>query len=212
MGYISDMKPLTIEACCPSLESVERAVAGGASRIELCERLELGGVTPSEDLILKAVAAAGEIPVNVLIRPREGDFVYTAEETGRMLRSIAFCKSAAVAGIVIGALRPDGSVDMETMSQLIAEARPLPVTFHRAFDECRDLKASLEDVIALGCERLLTSGGCPDAYAGRFVLGELVAQAAGRIIVMPGCGITRSNLEEIASVSAALEFHGSRLF
>lgn len=230
------MKPFC-EVCCPSLEAVARAVAAGAGRIELCERLEVGGVTPSESLIKDALAVAGVVPVNVLVRPREGDFVYSEEEAAQMLESIELCRALGASGVVIGALRSDGSVDMSLMRRLLAAARPvaarpaaaaasataavdpagpgdlrpLSVTFHRAFDECRDPFAALEDIIILGIDRLLTSGHCANAWEGRFILKELVERAAGRIVIMPGCGITPANLDEIAAITAATEFHGSRI-
>ena len=230
------MKPFC-EVCCPSLEAVARAVAAGAGRIELCERLEVGGVTPSESLIKNALAVAGTVPVNVLVRPREGDFVYSEEEAAQMLESIELCRALGASGVVIGALRSDGSVDMSLMRRLLAAARPvaarpaaaaasataavdpacpgvlrsLRVTFHRAFDECSDPFAALEDIIILGIDRLLTSGHCANAWEGRFILKELVERAAGRIVIMPGCGITPANLDEIAAITAATEFHGSRI-
>ena len=225
------MKPFC-EVCCPSLEAVAGAVAAGAGRIELCERLEVGGVTPSERLIKDALAVAGVVPVNVLVRPREGDFVYSEEEAAQMLESIALCRALGASGVVIGALRSNGSVDMSLMRRLVAAARPaaaaasataavdpagpcdlrpLSVTFHRAFDECRDPFAALEDIISLGIDRLLTSGHCANAWEGRFILKELVERAAGRIVIMPGCGITPANLDEIAAITAATEFHGSRI-
>ena len=200
-----------IEACCPSLESVRHAVLSDAGRIELCERLEVGGVTPSEPLIREALQAAGSVPVNVLIRPREGDFMYPEEEVNRMLESIRQCRELGVNGVVVGALKADGSVDRETMQRLMAAAGPLSVTFHRAFDEAWDLKAALEDIIGLGARRILTSGGKATAYEGRFVLRELVKQAAGRIVIMPGCGINPGNIGEIAAVTGASEYHGSRI-
>ena len=202
---------LFCEVCCPSLDAVAKAVGAGADRIELCERLEVGGVTPYEALIRDALAAAGPVPVNVLIRPREGDFVYSEDEAGQMLESIALCKEIGMNGVVIGALWPDGSVDMELMRRLVAAARPLSITFHRAFDECRAPFAALEDIISLGIDRLLTSGHCADAWEGRFILKELVERAAGRIVIMPGCGITPANLPELAAITCATEFHGSRI-
>ncbi len=199
------------EVCCPTIEAVSKAVAAGADRIELCERLEVGGVTPSESLIKDALSIAGSVPVNVLVRPREGNFVYSEEEAGDMLESIRRCKALGVNGVVIGALLPDGSVDMALMRQLVAAARPLSITFHRAFDECRDPFEALEDIISLGIERLLTSGHRADAWEGRFILKELVGRAAGRIVIMPGCGITPANLPELAAITGATEFHGSRI-
>ena len=200
-----------IEACCPDLESVRHAVRAGANRIELCEELDIGGITPSSRMVRSALDAAGNVPVNVLIRPRGGNFVYSEAEVEQMLQSIRMCKAAGVNGVVIGALRIDGSVDIDTVSKLVREAGSIDITFHRAFDESRDLKAALEDIIGLGIRRVLTSGGCPTAYQGRFVLRELMSQAAGRIIIMPGCGVRASNIEEIAAVTGAKEFHGSRL-
>lgn len=200
-----------IEACCPSLESVRHAVEAGARRIELCERLEVGGVTPSRALICAALEAAARIPVNVLIRPREGNFVYTEEEIRQMLESIGLCQELGVNGVVIGALKADGSVDKTTTARLIAAARPLNVTFHRAIDEAIDIAAALEDIIGLGADRILSSGGRPTAYEGRFILRDLITQASGRIIIMPGCGIRANNLDEIAEVTGAAEFHGSSI-
>lgn len=200
-----------VEACCPTLESVARAVANGASRIELCRDISCGGLTPSAQMIRQAIQAAGAVPVNVLVRPREGDFVYSAGEVEDMVRSIRQCKIFGVNGVVIGALTPEGDIDLEAMRILLKEAQPLHVTFHRAFDECRNPSQALEDIIGLGIERLLTSGHEADAYKGRYALQELVKQAAGRIVIMPGCGITPDNLDEIASVTGASEFHGTRL-
>ena len=203
--------PYFVESCCPSLEAVRRAVQAGAGRIELCEDLSCGGVTPSEELIRASLAVAGQIPVNVLVRPRAGDFVYSRDEVRQMLDSIALCKQLGVNGVVVGALTQEGKVDAETMRLLLTRARPLAVTFHRAFDVCQDPASALEELIGLGIERLLTSGHCANAFEGRFALKRLVEQAAGRIVIMPGCGITPSNLAEIASVTGASEFHGSKL-
>jgi len=200
-----------IEACCPDLSSVRTAVQAGADRIELCEELGIGGVTPSEIFLKRALEEAGNVPVNVLIRPRGGNFVYTAHEVEQMLRSIRMCRAAGANGVVIGALLADGSVDTATVSRLVLEANGLDITFHRAFDESADLRQALEDIIGLGIKRILTSGGCPTAYLGRFVLRDLVHQAAGRITIMPGCGILPSNIDEIASITGAIEFHGSKI-
>lgn len=200
-----------IEACCPDLSSVRTAVQAGAGRIELCEELGIGGVTPSETFLRQALDVAGRVPVNVLIRPRGGNFVYTPDEVEQMLRSIRMCRAAGANGVVIGALLADGSVDIGTVSRLVHEAEGLDITFHRAFDESADLAKALEVIIGLGIKRILTSGGCPTAYLGRFVLRDLVMQAAGRVTIMPGCGILPSNLNEIATITAATEFHGSKL-
>ncbi len=198
------------EACCTSLEAVRAAARTGAQRVELCERLEVGGVTPSEAL-LRAVLATGALPVNVLIRPRGGDFVYGGEEVRQMLESIRLCAALGANGVVVGALTPAGDVDLPVMRRLVAAAREdgLSVTFHRAFDETADPLAALEDVIALGCDRLLTSGHAPDAFAGRAMIGELVRRAGSRLIVMAGCGVRPGNIAQIAQDSGAPEFHSS---
>ena len=200
-----------IEACCPDLSSVRTAVQAGAGRIELCEELGIGGITPSETFLRQALDVTGDVPVNVLVRPRGGNFVYTPDEVEQMLRSIRMCRAAGANGVVIGALLADGSVDIGTVSRLVHEAEGLDITFHRAFDESADLAKALEDIIGLGIKRILTSGGCPTAYLGRFVLRDLVLQAAGRITIMPGCGVLPSNLDEIAAVTGSHEFHGSKL-
>ena len=197
------------EACCPSLEAVLAAGRTGACRIELCERLEIGGVTPSEAL-LRAALAATDLPVNVLVRPRGGDFVYDEAEVEAMLESIRLCRALGANGVVIGALTPSGAVDLPVMRRLVAAAKGgLSVTFHRAFDETADPSAALEDIIALGCDRLLTSGHAPDAFAGRALIGALVRQAAGRIVVMAGCGVRPGNIGQIARETGAPEFHSS---
>lgn len=199
-----------IESCCTSVERAVAAEAAGANRVELCVDLDTGGLTPHDSMIREAVSRL-DIPVNVLVRPRPGDFVYTEAEAGKMVETISLCRSIGANGVVIGALREDGSVDMALMKRLIEAAGPLSVTFHRAFDRCSDPEASLEDVITLGCNRLLTSGCAPDAFEGRFEIARLKAQAAGRILILAGCGITPENIDLIAADSSADEFHGSRI-
>ena len=163
-----------IECCCTSVGEVTEAVAGGASRIELCENLEVGGITPSSRLI-RQVLDVCPLPVNVLVRPRGGDFVFSEEEEEQMKQDIRNCKELGVNGVVIGALLGDGSIDTAMMRRLIQAARPLSVTFHRAFDCCKDPFRALEDVIALGCDRLLTSGLASSAYEGRELIARLVS-------------------------------------
>ena len=213
-----------LEGCCTCPGDAVTARHSGAARIELCEQLEIGGVTPSEALLRETLDALAEdaqgtpcIKVNVLVRPRGGDFVYGASEVARMMADIELCKHIpGVNGVVIGALRPDGSIDTDTMRRLLAAARSpeghaLEVTFHRAFDVCADIDSALEDIIGLGCERILTSGHAPDAFQGRFTLRHLVRQAAGRIIILAGGGIRPHNIAEIAAVSHAPEYHSSTL-
>ena len=200
-----------LESCCTDVEQIRRAQEAGARRIELCEKLAVGGVTPSAEL-LKAAISVAKVPVNVLVRPRGGDFVFSAAEADTMLRDIELCREAGAAAVVIGALDSRGDVDMPLMRRLCDAASGMSVTFHRAFDVCADPLAAFEDVLALGCDRLLTSGHESNAFKGRFFIAELVERAAGRIIVMPGCGVRRSNIARIAADTGAVEFHASSAF
>lgn len=200
-----------LESCCTDVEQIRRAQEAGARRIELCEKLAVGGVTPSAEL-LKAAISVATVPVNVLVRPRGGDFVFSSAEADTMLRNIELCREAGAAAVVIGALDSRGDVDMPLMRRLCDAASGMSVTFHRAFDVCADPIAAFEDVLALGCDRLLTSGHESDAFKGRFFIAELVERAAGRIIVMPGCGVRRSNIARIAADTGAVEFHASSAF
>ena len=201
-----------IESCCTTLEEARSAEARGADRIELCTDLSVGGVTPSRDLIHDVVQAL-TIPVNVLVRPRTSlDFVYLEDEIQRMIADIDHCKTVGVAGIVVGALTPDGAIDFAAMRQLVAAAQPLPVTFHRAYDVCtEDPFDALEKIIELGCARLLTSGRAATAWEGRGLLSQLVRRSGGRIIVMPGRGVTPANLSDLSAFTRAPEFHGTQL-
>ena len=176
--------------------------------MELCEQLGIGGVTPSIELVRETVGRL-RIPVNVLVRPRGGNFVFSEEEVETMIASIGECREAGVNGVVIGALDSKGQVDIAAMTRMIEAARPMQVTFHRAFDVCAAPLKALEDIIQLGCDRLLTSGHEASAYDGRHLIGKLVQQAAGRIVVMAGCGVKPYNVVEIERVSAAPEYHSS---
>lgn len=199
-----------LESCCTSVREVLSACERGAGRIELCENLAVGGVTPSRELI-QEVLRVSAVPVNVLVRPRGGDFHFSEAELDLMCEQIEECKELGVNGVVIGALTLDGDVDVNSMRRMIAVARPLSVTFHRAFDECRDPLSAFDTVCALGCDRLLTSGHETDAFTGRFLIGEMVRRAGG-LIVMPGCGVRASNIDEIRRVTGAGEFHASASF
>ena len=227
-----DRASLFIDTCCTTLEQARSAESRGAGRIELCVDLSVGGVTPPRDLIRDVVASL-TIPVNVLIRPdrhsrldREpqtpdpvgdggfsaADFVYDEVDLQQMIEDIGYCKSVGVAGIVVGALTPEGAIDRAAMRRLIAAAGPLPVTFHRAFDVCTtDPFIALDQIIALGCTRLLTSGQAPNAWDGRGVLALLVRRAGRRLVVMPGCGVKPDNLAALAAITHATEFHGTAI-
>ena len=197
-----------LECCCTDSGEALEAQAGGAGRIELCEDLPCGGVTPSRDNITKVLSEVA-VPVNVLIRARGGDFVYTEEEIEEMVESIRMCKSMGVNGVVIGALKPDGSVDMDAMRRMMEAAEGLSVTFHRAFDECNDPLEALEDIISLGCNRLLTAGHASNVNDGAPILKELVDRAAGRIVIMAGSGVRSGNIGQLEISAGLREFHSS---
>ncbi len=196
-----------LEVCCADLDSVLAAKAGGAHRVELCEALELDGLTPRSELIGKAVESG--IRVHVLIRPREGDFNYTEAEARLMIQQIAEARQLGAQGVVWGALTGEGHINMPLCRRLMEASRGMSVTFHRAFDVCREPLEALEDIISLGCHRLLTSGQAPSAQQGIPLLRQLVAQAAGRIIIMPGAGVSPQNAAQILSETGATEIHGS---
>ncbi len=198
-----------IEVCCSSLGEAREAAAGGARRIELCSAITCGGVTPSHGTIEAIAQANLNIDINVLIRPREGGFCFTEDEITTMCRDIEFCRKTGVHGVVIGALTHDGEIDIEACKRMIEAAGELSITFHRAFDVCRDPHKALEQIISLGCDRLLTSGQKPSAELGTELLAELVKQAAERIIIMPGAGINPQNIALIEQKTAATEFHST---
>ncbi|TGE04797.1 copper homeostasis protein CutC [Hymenobacter fodinae] len=202
------MSQPVLEICAGSLQSAVAAQAGGADRVELCQNLEQGGTTPSYGTIERVLAQL-TIPVFVLIRPRPGNFSYDAEELAIMVADIRQCRTLGCAGVVIGALDEQGHVAMEACRRLIDAAGLLPVTFHRAFDACPNQAKALEDIINLGCQRILTSGGQATAPAGQRQLAALVQQAAGRISIMPGSGVTPATIQDLVWSTGAQEFHAS---
>ena len=195
-----------LEITVESLDTALAAERGGADRIELCFELTRGGITPSL-AAMRRVHEELEIPLFPIIRPRAGNFVYTEQEFVAMKRDISAARDLGVDGVVFGILRPDRSIDVERTSELVHWARPLDVTFHRAFDESIDLLSALEDVIATGATRLLTSGGATVAPQGVAVLRELVNAAKDRIVIMPGSGLDATNIAKIAAETQAAEFH-----
>ncbi len=199
----------TIEICANSAQSCVEAEAGGATRVELCAGIPEGGTTPSYGEIRTAQALTSRIAINVIIRPRGGDFLYTEAEVVSMLHDIELCKSLKVHGVVVGCLTPEGDIDVALLNRLVEAARPLSVTFHRAFDVCRDPFTALEQLIEVGCDRILTSGQQPDAVTGIPMIAELVKRAGGRIIIMPGCGVRENNIAQIETATSATEFHTS---
>ena len=195
-----------IERCLEDVESVIRAEKGGADRVELCADLFEGGTTPSLGTFITARRHT-TITINTMIRPRGGDFCYSDVEFEAMLEDVKAFKEHGADGIVFGILNIDGTIDKERSRRIIEAARPLPVTFHRAFDMSKDLFQSLEDLIDLGVDRILTSGGEPTVMEGIMNLEKLVEKAGDRIIIMPGCGITESNFSYLKDRVKAKEYH-----
>lgn len=195
-----------IEICANSAQSCVEAEAGGASRVELCAGIPEGGTTPSYGEIRTAQALTSTIDINVIIRPRGGDFLYNELECEVMMRDIEMARRIGVDGVVLGCLTAEGNVDVKMMRELMDVAGQMSVTFHRAFDMCCDPFAALQDIEQLGCHRILTSGQQPSAEAGIPLLKELV-EKANNVIIMPGCGINAGNIAKIAKETGAHEFH-----
>ncbi len=191
-----------------NIESCILAQAAGATRIELCDNPVEGGTTPSYGFI-KAAREKLQISLYPIIRPRGGDFFYSDDEFEIMRSDVKICKELGCDGVVIGMLNADGTVDKERCRQLITLAYPLGVTFHRAFDRVNDASQALEDVIEIGCERILTSGLHPTAVEGAGTIAALIKQADERIIIMPGSGVRADNIIELAKKTCAVEFHTS---
>jgi copper homeostasis protein len=203
------MKPI-FEVCVDSAEAAMAAEQGGANRVEMCSDLLEGGLTPSHGTLRVARRRLG-IKIMAMVRPRGGDFCYSDVEFDVMREDLRAAKDLGADGIVLGLLRPDGTVDRERTAELMALARPLPVTFHRAFDMTRDPFEALETLIALGVDRVLTSGQEPSVVEGLELIAELVRRAEGRIIVMPGGGITDRNVARVVAESGVTEVHFATL-
>ena len=205
---------MTLEICVDDIAGLDAAIAGSADRVELCAALALGGLTPSPSLI--AAAARAPIPAHLLARPREGGFHYTARETAMIAGDITAASEAGLAGVVIGASLADHTLNTETLAALIAHARTvgrsraraLSLTLHRAIDLCPDMPAALDAAIALGFDRVLTSGGAPKAVYGLDMLAALQRRAAGRIVVLAGSGIDADNVAAFVDVGI-VEIHAS---
>ena len=220
---------MILEVCCGCRESVDAAVQGGAMRIELCSHLELDGLTPAWEDLQYARSQYPFLKIHVLIRPRGGDFVYSAAEVSEMCSQIEEALSLGADGIVIGALTPSGDVDvpaMEAMMECISSfdllrslchsasddnllGSKVAVTFHRAFDVCRDPFKALSTIISLSCSRILTSGQAPTALEGAAMLRQLQERAGNRLTVLAGGGISPANVADLVRLSGCREVHAS---
>lgn len=197
-----------IEIAVTDYTSAASAAQGGADRIELCTALSEGGLTPSYALI-ETCKKDFNIPIFPIIRPRAGDFLYTDKEFEIIQKDVLLCKQLNCEGIVTGFLLENGDIDKKSISRITELAFPVQVTFHRAFDRCRDPFQALEDIIAAGCQRILTSGQKIKAMEGRELIKQLIDAAKGRIIIMPGSGVRKENIKELAEKTGAKEFHSS---
>lgn len=196
---------MTLEVCCGNIESVHAAVQGGAPRIELCSHLEMDGLTPAWEDLKTARTLYPQLTIHVLIRPRGGNFCYSPAEVRQMAGEIATALQLGADGIVVGALTAEGDVDLSAMQQLMAPN----VTFHRAFDHCRSPFQALEEIIGLGCHRILTSGQAATALEGATLIRALREQAAGRILLLPGGGVSPENARQIIQLTGCMELHAS---
>jgi copper homeostasis protein len=197
-----------IEIATSDLTTTKAAVEGGADRIELCANLAEGGTTASYGTIRKC-RELFTVSLFPIIRPRGGDFLYTVDEIALMKEDVRLCKQLGCDGVVIGLLNADGNIDMENTAALIELAYPLCVTFHRAFDRCKDPFEAMEQLIGIGCERILTSGQQPSVTDGMELVAALNRQAEGRIIIMPGSGVRKENIKMLFEKTCCLEFHSS---
>ncbi|MBP1672540.1 MAG: copper homeostasis protein CutC [Bacteroidetes bacterium] len=201
-------KPIVLEICAPSLHSAINADLAGADRIELCQNLNEGGTTPSFGNIKYCVDHL-KLKTNVLIRPRSGDFCYSDEEFHTIQHDVELCKVLGVHGVVVGFLNEDLTIDIEKTRKIVEIATPMSVTFHRAFDICKDWNTALEQIISCGCNTILTSGTRKTAYEGIQILKEIVQKAQNRITILAGSGINPSNASEIIEKTGVQEIHSS---
>lgn len=198
---------MLLEVCVDDVAGLEAAISGGADRIELCSALALGGLTPSAGLM--AAASARPVDIYAMIRPRAGDFVYSQDERAVMMADIDAARQAGLSGVVLGASLPDGRLDVETLKALTAGAKGLGLTLHRAFDLVPDIADAVETAIALGFDRILTSGGEKTALEGVAGLEQAISAAAGRISIMPGSGVNTATAGALLARLAIGEIHAS---
>ena len=197
-----------IEIATSDFTTTNSAVEGGADRIELCANLAEGGTTPSYGTIKKC-REAFNVSLYPIIRPRGGDFLYSKDEFELMMHDAKLCKALGCDGIVIGLLNMNGTIDTVRTAQLIEAVYPMGVTFHRAFDRCKEPFEAMEQLIEIGCERILTSGQKPSVVDGVELVAELNNKADGRIIIMPGSGVRKENIKKLAEKTGCTEFHSS---
>ena len=202
------MHRFIIEIATTDFETTRNAIEGGADRIELCANLNEGGTTPSKGMI-EQCRKIFNVPLFPIIRPRGGDFLYTEDEFQIMVQDIRYCKDVGCEGVVTGLLDQDGNIDLRRMEMLINAAYPMDISFHRSFDRCNDPFKALEELINLGCQRILTSGQQPAAPEGKDLIRDLITAADKRIIIMPGSGVRKENIKELADHTNATEFHSS---
>lgn len=203
------MEKLSFEICANGVESALAAQEAGADRVEFCAGIPEGGTTPSYGEIAQARLLLKATRLHVIIRPRGGDFSYSQLELDRMAMDIDVCRDLGADGVVIGCLTPEGDVDMSACRMLMSHAGKMSVTFHRAFDRCPQPERAMEDIISLGCSRILTSGQQPTAEKGIPMLRHLQELADGRIIIMAGCGVNEDNIARIRQETGVTEYHFS---
>lgn len=199
---------IILEVAVFSLEAALAAIEAGADRIEFCENPSEGGTTPSYGS-LKVLISKTNIPIFPIIRPRGGDFLYSKTEFECIKADLLLAKELGYPGAVIGLLKEDGNIDMERTKELVDLAAPMEITFHRAFDRCKDPMKGLEDIIDAGCKRILTSGQVPNVSNALPFIKALVERAAGRIIILPGSGVRANNVRKIIDETGASEIHSS---
>lgn len=202
--------PVLFESCVDSLDAAIISAAGGAGRLEVCANLDVGGTTPDPALVA-AIVRAVSIPVYAMVRPRAGSFVYDAHEAFAMERDVRVLSAVGASGIVMGALDAAGQIDLALMERLIGAARPLPVTFHRVIDAVPSMASGLESLVALGVDRVLTSGGQAAAQDGVETIAALVRQARGRIVVMAGGSVRAHNVANVVRATGVTEVHARLL-
>ncbi|MEE4176302.1 MAG: copper homeostasis protein CutC [Bacteroides sp.] len=208
---MSSETKIILEACVETYQQAISAEANGASRIELCNRLDLGGITPPFDLVIQLLIAL-KIPIMAMVRPRGGDFVYTEEEFAQMKQEIQQLKELGCQGVVFGLLTPGVEIDIDRTRQLVELARPLQVTFHKAFDDCQDLSKALTDLKETGADRLLTSGGKLTAHEAVPVLNRLLKEAQGNPKLIVAGRVTHENINDLRKlIPEASEFHGRKI-